>query len=459
MPGHIQILEENKHGEDYIIGDLHGSLAELEKILADLKPEDRLIIVGDLADRGPDSQKIFEKIKMINQQRLAAGLQSQIYVVKGNHEDLLLKYYKMKKQLLDFLTPELAMEYQRIGLAIQDISIAIENLEEKFDDEESDIDEDALETEIASKQIQLQKEGRKLTALYATVTNRNSGDSTQLDSYLNQYQKAEEHVKNRNIGGDWIHELSMMNPEKLNEIAVMCEAMPTIILVKGADPFVAVHASLRITYDELRQRMRSNNLTLSDEEDYYTIWARAKNSPVPIQEKIAMLWEPMVYCGHMILGGLRPLTHHANLDVGTYNTGLVCRVAHKAKKCEIISIASADEVATFSQHSTAKTNANLEKAVALAKEIQDFVIDLGLKRVAMPDPRLLFEQKNSSPVSEAKKPASTNPLEGFTALNNKGEKFSASTALEALRSRKIADKPETFDEPEIADKAKRNRIK
>jgi Calcineurin-like phosphoesterase len=88
----IVALPGNTRGDDIIIGDLHGSLFLLQAQLQALKPEDRLFMVGDLIDRGENSLGVLELIKSINQKRKAANLAPQIYITRGNHEDMFLNY-------------------------------------------------------------------------------------------------------------------------------------------------------------------------------------------------------------------------------------------------------------------------------------------------------------------------------------------------------------------------------
>jgi serine/threonine protein phosphatase 1 len=55
----VQIFEANTAGRDFVIGDLHGSFSAFLKLLEGLKFDptvDRMFSVGDLCDRGPDSQ-------------------------------------------------------------------------------------------------------------------------------------------------------------------------------------------------------------------------------------------------------------------------------------------------------------------------------------------------------------------------------------------------------------------
>jgi len=65
-----------------VVGDVHGCLAELEELLGRVKydPADRLVFVGDLVARGPDSLGVVALAR-----RLGAT------VVRGNHEERVLR--------------------------------------------------------------------------------------------------------------------------------------------------------------------------------------------------------------------------------------------------------------------------------------------------------------------------------------------------------------------------------
>lgn len=59
----IRILRRNAVGIDYTIGDIHGCFETLEKTLEKIgfdRTKDRLICVGDLTDRGPQSYRATE---------------------------------------------------------------------------------------------------------------------------------------------------------------------------------------------------------------------------------------------------------------------------------------------------------------------------------------------------------------------------------------------------------------
>ena len=72
-----------------IIGDIHGCngalRALLEKAGADAG-RDRLVLLGDLFDRGPESRDVFQTV-----QQLAADFGERFILLRGNHEDYLLQ--------------------------------------------------------------------------------------------------------------------------------------------------------------------------------------------------------------------------------------------------------------------------------------------------------------------------------------------------------------------------------
>ncbi len=73
------------NGRLIAIGDIHGCHAEFAELIEklDLAPTDRVVLAGDLVNRGPDSCRVIDLAKQI---RAVALL--------GNHELRLLKYRK-----------------------------------------------------------------------------------------------------------------------------------------------------------------------------------------------------------------------------------------------------------------------------------------------------------------------------------------------------------------------------
>ncbi len=82
----IKKLKKNTTGTDYFVGDIHGCYEQLMEALEKIKfnPDvDRLISVGDLVDRGPDSVKCLNLLK-----------ETWFHAVFGNHEDMMIKSFR-----------------------------------------------------------------------------------------------------------------------------------------------------------------------------------------------------------------------------------------------------------------------------------------------------------------------------------------------------------------------------
>lgn len=77
----VKHLPENTKGRDFVIGDLHDCysllMAEMQRVGFD-KSRDRIISVGDLVDRGPESFKC-----------LSLPYEPWFHAVRGNHEELM----------------------------------------------------------------------------------------------------------------------------------------------------------------------------------------------------------------------------------------------------------------------------------------------------------------------------------------------------------------------------------
>ena len=80
-------LGPNPEGRDLVVGDLHGHFATLRRALAELEvgKGDRLISLGDLVDRGPESVQARAWIEGRD-----PGARFDL-VLRGNHEQLMLE--------------------------------------------------------------------------------------------------------------------------------------------------------------------------------------------------------------------------------------------------------------------------------------------------------------------------------------------------------------------------------
>ncbi len=86
------LLPENKTGRDFIVSDLHGHREQLDNILRSLNfsfSHDRLISVGDLIDRGPNSPGCLELLE-----------EPWFWAVRGNHEQMLIDATEQKTDAL-----------------------------------------------------------------------------------------------------------------------------------------------------------------------------------------------------------------------------------------------------------------------------------------------------------------------------------------------------------------------
>jgi serine/threonine protein phosphatase 1 len=84
MSAFVKHFERNTRGTDYCVGDIHGCFRLLQTTLDNISfdPEvDRLFSVGDLVDRGPDSEMCLDWI-----------VKPWFHAVQGNHEDMCIRW-------------------------------------------------------------------------------------------------------------------------------------------------------------------------------------------------------------------------------------------------------------------------------------------------------------------------------------------------------------------------------
>jgi serine/threonine protein phosphatase 1 len=81
----------------YAIGDIHGSLESLERLMEKINPDlerDRLLFVGDYIDRGPRAKGVVDYI--IRLKNLAPP--GQVICLKGNHEAMFLDFLQGREK-------------------------------------------------------------------------------------------------------------------------------------------------------------------------------------------------------------------------------------------------------------------------------------------------------------------------------------------------------------------------
>jgi len=85
---------EDVMGKIFAIGDIHGCLSKLERVISRTgidNKEDTLVFIGDYIDRGPDSRGVVDFV---------LDLKRKIHTViclKGNHEQMFLDYVCLNK--------------------------------------------------------------------------------------------------------------------------------------------------------------------------------------------------------------------------------------------------------------------------------------------------------------------------------------------------------------------------
>jgi serine/threonine protein phosphatase 1 len=75
----------------FVIGDIHGCVEELNRLLDHLAPtdDDHLVFLGDYIDRGPASKEVVARLLRLQQEAASCTF------LKGNHEDMFLAFMGM----------------------------------------------------------------------------------------------------------------------------------------------------------------------------------------------------------------------------------------------------------------------------------------------------------------------------------------------------------------------------
>ena len=88
---HHDRIDPNSCGDIYVVGDVHGSRAPLERLLdtLELDSDDRVIFTGDLVRKGPDSPGVIDTVRS----------DSRFMSVRGNNEQKIIRGDKFPEWL------------------------------------------------------------------------------------------------------------------------------------------------------------------------------------------------------------------------------------------------------------------------------------------------------------------------------------------------------------------------
>ena len=106
----------------YACGDLHGRLDIYRKIKEFLKPEDRVIFLGDANDRGPAPWALVKEILT----------DPQFIYLRGNHEEMLFDLFELywQGELDQDILTQAASDVEDVEhLTVRDITPLLEALE------------------------------------------------------------------------------------------------------------------------------------------------------------------------------------------------------------------------------------------------------------------------------------------------------------------------------------------
>ncbi|MEQ1489491.1 MAG: metallophosphoesterase family protein [Terricaulis sp.] len=90
----------------YAIGDVHGEIEKLDRLLSFIRDDPvrreaayKIVFLGDLIDRGPDSRAVVERV-------MNAVAKGEALAVKGNHEELMIHAYEKTESVGVFFWAE-----------------------------------------------------------------------------------------------------------------------------------------------------------------------------------------------------------------------------------------------------------------------------------------------------------------------------------------------------------------
>lgn len=279
----IKLVKQPTQGKIYIIGDVHGNADVLDEAIVLLGPDDKLLLVGDLVDRGEENAEVIRLIQAIN-----AKHPNKIISVRGNHENLTLNSLAQLEEMAAFLRGKSKEEFKKWRQDVIELNSIKYN--EKYGTDRDDI------------RLHIMNGGKWLPKLFWNELNEAA--ITQSQDGVITYKK--------NSKVKMVHDY-------MNEL-------PYILHVIGDDsnlPIITVHGDEPFDDDELYRRIASGE-GLTPEEKEYATWARpvASGETVLFTDKGNTRVSIPKFVGHNIIAfGAAPTVRHEtntiDLDVAS----------------------------------------------------------------------------------------------------------------------------------------------
>lgn len=307
------VLPINTKGRDLRIADLHANdacLGDVIKILSESK-YNRLIIGGDAVDRDEvkGRETIGDSVAVIE---LIRKYPDQIFLVRGNHEDMAQNTIRALHELYDILDLEKA---------------------------EKGIVSELTEDDFKRKARQLVKAGdsdtAKLMSSFLNHCKEANGGGWLLQQYVEEANS--DKIIVTTLGQAVKIEFSA--DSKISMLEAYFNSLPTIITHEGnmdIMPSHVVHAKMPINDEELNRRIAAGDKKLTPEEKDDAIWSREEGDVVGRDSA-----STLAYCGHTIVMDqgvpcVRVGTSMVNLDAAAYLYSVSIMVDHVTREAFLV---------------------------------------------------------------------------------------------------------------------------
>lgn len=317
-------------GKIVVIGDVHGAGDTLQEVLNGLGPDDLLIVLGDLIDRGerdefhPTSAEVLELF--IQYQQAPAGTKPRVLCIQGNHEFRFLQVAAIAQGLKNLGDRVLSRE--------------------EYDQKNLDVFREILQDFIKNGGAWIFKndtEKRKERILQF----RNYCIEGRHDPAQQQYMS--HFIRTLMRSGRLPEELI----PGLARYAELIKTFPYVIKIEGEHSVWLAHADLPFSDAELQKRIE-NKTPFSREERTYLTYARIKECNANMQRDST---SSLVLVGHNILDAentkntpenpatlpVRAHTNCINLDGAAYITNGFLVVDLKQKTVDVVGSKIPDE--------------------------------------------------------------------------------------------------------------------